>query len=316
MNESSQKELSTVRTLVTVDNAAIRKAVLESLQTWGFRDIADAPSHDQMQAVLASGTRDLLICSAEIDGVFLGDLVKEIRHARLHNHPFPVAIMLLPSAEHDLVASVINCGPDDILLMPVSPAQLWSRIESLLQKRKPFIVTRDYIGPDRRKEKRQDGQMVSPLEVPNPLAARHNAIPPARLEQDIGVATERLNIMKVDRDGAQIRWLGNAMHKLIKYGPDDRSAIREHVLGLSDMAKDVMRRTEGWPESQIPEAIKRLVAAIKTIPANARAMDDAPLSELVTACERVDTEIRRLLPKRIAFCAGLLKDMQDLPLFE
>jgi CheY-like chemotaxis protein len=261
-----------------------------------------------MHAVLVDGNRDLLICSAEIDGVFLGDLVKEIRHARLHNHPFPVIVMLLPSAEHDLVSNVINCGPDDILLMPVSPAQLWSRIEPLLQKRKPFIVTRDYIGPDRRKEKRQDGQMMPPLEVPNPLAARLNAVPPARLEQDIGMATQRLNIMKVDRDGVQIRWLGNAIHKLIKYGPEDRTAIREHVLGLSDMAKDVTRRTEGWPESQIPEGIKILVAAIKTIPANARAMSDAQLSDFVAACERVDAEIRRLLPVRIAFCANLLKE--------
>ena len=38
---------------------------------------------------------------------------------------------------------------DDLLLMPVAPAQVMTRIDNLMQGRKPFIVTHDYIGPDR-----------------------------------------------------------------------------------------------------------------------------------------------------------------------
>src|SRR3546814_14054009 len=77
-------------------------------------------------------------------------MVQAIRHNQLGSNPFVPIIFTTWEADADVVRRVVDSGADDLLIKTLSPAQLLTRINSLVSQRKPFIVTSDYYGTQRR----------------------------------------------------------------------------------------------------------------------------------------------------------------------
>jgi len=53
-------------------------------------------------------------------------------------------------SEAQLVTRMLDRGIDHLILVPVLPQQVMARITSLIHDRPGFVVTADYVGPDRR----------------------------------------------------------------------------------------------------------------------------------------------------------------------
>ena len=70
-----------------------------------------------------------------------------------------------------MVKKVIESGSDDLLPKPLSSGHLISRIEQLVQARKSFVVTSEYIGPDRRNTEERESE-ITLLQVPNSLRVK------------------------------------------------------------------------------------------------------------------------------------------------
>jgi hypothetical protein len=66
------------------------------------------------------------------------------------------------------VSELLNAGLDDVLVRPFSVQQGQDRVRSLVQARKPFVVTSDYIGPDRGMQGKGKAS-AEMFEVPNVL---------------------------------------------------------------------------------------------------------------------------------------------------
>ena len=67
-------------------------------------------------------------------------------------NPFIVIIVTAWEKSTGLINRVVNSGADDLLLRPFSTALLGQRIEAHIERRKGFVITTDYVGPDRRKD--------------------------------------------------------------------------------------------------------------------------------------------------------------------
>ena len=63
---------------------------------------------------------------------------------------------------------MVSSGADDLLLRPFSTALLGQRIEAHIDRRKGFVITTDYVGPDRRKDNSRASN-VELFEPPNSL---------------------------------------------------------------------------------------------------------------------------------------------------
>lgn len=74
-------------------------------------------------------------------------------------------------ADQDLVEKVADCGADALLVKPFAPKQLIERIEFLANRRKKFVVTSGYVGPDRRKDQTRESP-IPLIDVPNTLRAK------------------------------------------------------------------------------------------------------------------------------------------------
>jgi hypothetical protein len=85
--------------------------------------------------------------------------------------------MLLAESDQDFVRKISNAGPDHMMLLPVAPGPMLKRIDDFALSRRPFVVTLDYTGPDRRKGFRPGCEEIPLVDVPNPLKASTRNIP-------------------------------------------------------------------------------------------------------------------------------------------
>ena len=156
-----------------------------------------------------------------------------------------------------LLRNTVDSGADVILLKPISTAALVSRIEMLVGERKPFVVTCDYIGPDRRKS--SDRPSTVPfLDVPNLLSAKARGEGISKVESQIPKMISELNSQKLDRYVTQFRWLANALTEEVeKHGVSE--TFYEHLNRLTEVAEDATIRSRGTAHANMAVHCKSLI---------------------------------------------------------
>lgn len=292
----SASNYGSVQTLIAIDNPVLRKGLNEAFRALGFGKLTTAGRPDQMRTALEQGTFDLIIMSSDMDGDFTAGQIAELRAGRLGEDPFAIVIMLLAVADQGHIRRVIDCGPDDLLLLPVSPKQLLARVDALAKARKPFVVTQDFIGPDRRKEQRPGGMTVPLLEVPNPLKARLANLSDDALRRQIGEAKTRLNGQRLERDIVQVLWLKDAITACLNTDPVEAVKMRAWIERMGEVAEDALRRVPQAAETHLPAVAEDLAAKAKAVDAGGK----GALEPLVAACSQFAAEFKRFLPRRQA----------------
>ena len=113
---------------------------------------------------------------------------------------------------------MVNSGADDLLLRPFSTALLGSRIEAHIERRKGFVITTDYVGPDRRKRRQARRSNAEMFDPPNSLKmkAKEKLTADAiakRLDAELKAARDKLNSEKLRRDSFQVCILWRLMQE-------------------------------------------------------------------------------------------------------
>lgn len=283
-----------VRLLIADPSQMVRAGLKAALHSFGFRTINDTNSFVKLHDLLAQDAVDMLIAASELEGNNVGFLVQELRNQRLGTNPFPVVVVLLSSAEPDYVRQVIDSGADDLLLTPVVPDQLMTRIQKVGRTRKPFVVTHDYTGPDRRTRERafKSGQPGSMIEVPNPLKSRaQDGMDGTRLQHQIEHAAVSLNLLKIERYAVQIDWLVNHVLASVRDGIAEGSDVPAHIARLVQVCDDMGRRVKGTASEGASNAITEVRALAKT-------MESAPAQIAYATVERL-AELARHVTRSI-----------------
>lgn len=160
---------------IGADCPRVLQALRSNLYHLGCRDIAFTSTIEELRHWVQDSPPDLLIVQSDLgapDDVY--ELFRAIRHGELGNNPFVPLVAVTHVAEPELIKSLVNAGIDDVLPYPWPDAYLDQRLNKLIHQRKPFVVTSDYIGPDRRGKTRPGDAFadVTPIQVPNPLRAK------------------------------------------------------------------------------------------------------------------------------------------------
>ena len=91
-----------------------------------------------------------------------------IRQPEANGNPYAPIIMLTGHSEKRRVTMARDAGVTEFLVKPISAKALYQRIMNVVANPRPFIKTKNYFGPDRRRnasnshvgpERRVGGQM-------------------------------------------------------------------------------------------------------------------------------------------------------------
>jgi DNA-binding response OmpR family regulator len=237
---------------------------------------------------------DLLIANADLPDGSLSSLVHDIRHHKIGTDPFLPVIAVTANPDETLVHRIADSGADDLLIKPLSTLQLLDRVETLVEQRKPFVVTCDYVGPDRRKSDSRP-TTVPMLEVPNSLKVKVTRGSSSQLQTEIRAMIDEINEQKLDRHVNQINWLADALTN--EFADHGRSAILyEHLDRMVIVAEDATRRIVGTRHSHILDLCESLISVVTRIRSEA--------GRISGGLDAVERDLKLLHPLGEAIKAG------------
>lgn len=177
--------------LIVEDNDASRRLVIELLRAAGFTNLSFARDAEEAIEHIQTQGPDLLLLDWGLPGMSGIELVNLIRQAALKPDPrFPnpqLPIVMLTARQRVLDVTVAsNAGINEFVVKPFSTSTLLKAISSALVKKRQFVATPDFVGPDRRRRKsalhpgllmRREGDADEVAKsVRNPMAAEIEAL--------------------------------------------------------------------------------------------------------------------------------------------
>jgi DNA-binding response OmpR family regulator len=196
---------------------ANRTATRAALYALGFRRTETVSTLDAFIDAIQKQPPDIALCEAQGQADELCGAIQQMRQGSAGHNPFIVIIVTAWEKNTGLIQQVLSSGADDMLLRPFSTALLGQRIETHIERRKSFVITTDYVGPDRRKDVGR-ALNVELFEPPNSLRMKAKDRMSAdeinrRLDAELKTAREKLAAEKLRRDAFQICVLWRLMQE-------------------------------------------------------------------------------------------------------
>lgn len=215
------------------------------------------------EAMRGMSLPDILICDADLGSGEIFKMFHAIRHNEIGQNPFLAIIAISWDPTESLVEEVVNSGADFLIAAPFAPQQILDRIKSMVHTRGPFIVTSDYVGPDRRGNEDRDSN-IPLIDVPNSLREK------ALGEFDLG-----------------------RMRRAIQttMGVVNSQKMERHAIKLAENAALVADVYATLPETVDPRRLDQLQTSAANLKWLAR---DAGLAHVGELCEALQTVIHKV----------------------
>lgn len=187
-------------------DAGARQGVRHILFNEGCRDIRLGDDCKEVVTVLGQNDPDLIIGELRLpDGNFAA-VTQKIRQGKIGHNPFvPIILVVVEDEDPKAVKAALDMGVDDVVSKPVSAVGLMSRISRLVEKRRPFVVTEDYMGP-----KRVQDEGAKAIDAPNHLSRKLKG-------EKIGFLDKEMDVAAAEEDvkGCRLQFIGDEIKSLI-----------------------------------------------------------------------------------------------------
>jgi two-component system chemotaxis response regulator CheY len=145
-----------LKVLVVDDNPHMRRLVSTILHAFGIVQIVEAPEADTAWKMLREQNPDVAIVDWMMEGMTGLDLTKMIRTSTATPNPFIPVIMLTGYTNVERVQQARDAGVNEFLAKPVSVTAILTRLTSVIEHPRPFVRTKVYFGPCRRRHGQED----------------------------------------------------------------------------------------------------------------------------------------------------------------
>lgn len=287
---------------------ALRHNTRSALLDIGFGDVVAIQEYSEFIEKTSTKDFDLVLADACAIGGDPVEAVRKIRHHAIGSNPFVNVIVSLWDTTPETVTNAINSGADDVISRPMSRTHILERVVRLVRARKPFIVTPDYLGPDRRQVPRGYPQ-GSAMVVPNSLQAKIENRPEfAATPETIQAALKAVNDRKISIFTEQLVRLSSAILLLSEAndGHDDRENV---ILALRQANERLSSRISGTALTPVLSLCEGLDDLLNNMGKSRKSLDEKEkelLKQIPYAIHKGCKEVQR--------SASLAFDIRDLSL--
>lgn len=170
---SRHRPLANLHILIVDADHQLSALVRNILTGLGCRQVSLARDGAEALALLNESPADIIIAESNlksIGGIALARKLRDAKEPALRRIP-----VLLMSANSDVghVKQARDAGVDEYMLKPFCAKSLLAHIYGLIEKPRGFVISRHYIGPDRRRTPQNDNQPAGKRADGAPFVARH-----------------------------------------------------------------------------------------------------------------------------------------------
>ncbi|WP_028879810.1 response regulator [Terasakiella pusilla] len=257
-------QIENIKLVIADANRQLRSSLKGVLGQHGYRGMVDAGDIETLEEVIRYSNPDVLLCDINLDGDVC-DLVKRVRHNQLGPNPFLGVILFIEEPNEEIVRKASEAGLDDLQIKPVVAGKVINRVEYLIEKRKPFVVTTDYIGPDRRKAARPGTQQIPSVQVPNTIAEKAKGnFNPQKFQREIKKALWDINAQKIERHVFQVGYLVDRIVPAYENSEINKQSM-EMVVRLLKVSRDIIDRLEESDFKHISDLAGTLETVTKSL---------------------------------------------------
>jgi DNA-binding response OmpR family regulator len=143
--------MAALKILIVDDNAAMRGIVRAVLAAFGCINVKEAPDARTAFHIINSEPVDLMIADWKMKPIDGLALVKRLRDPEKSPNPYLPVIMLSAYSEAAKVREARDAGVTEFLVKPFNAGALYTRLAVIVNKPRPFVRTKAFFGPDRRR---------------------------------------------------------------------------------------------------------------------------------------------------------------------
>ena len=144
-------DFTRLRFLVIEDSAHMRRILRTLLLGFGAREVHEAEDGASGLEGFTHYLPDIIIVDWVLP-IFDGlELAQMIRQPGANANPYVPIIMLTGHSDKKRVMVARDAGITEFLTKPISAKSLYERIVNVVVRPRPFVKTKTYFGPDRRR---------------------------------------------------------------------------------------------------------------------------------------------------------------------
>lgn len=259
----SRLSFDTAEVLIYDPVSGNRNATRAALYTIGFRRIETVASIEAFVESVRRRPPDLAVCEAQGGDAELCQTIQNLRQGLSVYNPFIIIIVTAWEQSAALVSRVLNSGADDLLLRPFSTTTLSQRIRNHVERRKNFVITTDYVGPDRRLDNSR-GNSANLFEPPNSLRMKAqdrltSEEATQRLDRELKEARDVLTTEKLRRDAFQLC----VLWRLMQSKASAKGVVEVDLVKLKEKTRAIARRCLDTEFEQAANLCQSILAAIE-----------------------------------------------------
>ncbi|WP_429911341.1 response regulator [Glycocaulis sp.] len=148
-----RRRLEVLRVLVVDDNTHMASILRTVLNSFGIRHVDEVRGAVEALELIRTRSYDFVLLDYNmpiLDGI---ELTRLVRTGRDHSQQMVPIIMITGFTERSRVIAARDAGVTEVCVKPVTARDLWNRIAEVINAPRPFVRSKSFTGPDRRRHK-------------------------------------------------------------------------------------------------------------------------------------------------------------------
>ena len=137
-------------TLVVDESLYIRRIVRDMLMRTGIRRVLEAPDGAEALGVLAESKPDLIIMDWDLAILSGEEMIRLTRDFTTSPAPTVPLILMMAQPRKDRVERAVRLGVNEVIAKPFSPKTLWSRLDEVINRPRPYTQVKSLLQPQAR----------------------------------------------------------------------------------------------------------------------------------------------------------------------
>ena len=133
--------------LVADESLYMRRILRDMLTRVGIKRVLEAPDGAEALGVLSESKPDLVILDWDLAILSGEEFIRLTRTPTTSPAPTVPIILMLSKPRRYAVDRAVSLGVNEIIAKPFSPKVLWSRLDEVINRARPFVQVKGLLRP-------------------------------------------------------------------------------------------------------------------------------------------------------------------------
>lgn len=139
--------------LIIEENSALMSLTSDILKIFGVGNIVSAKDGEEGFKRFVDYNPDIIITELSLNKLDGPEMIEKIRTHPHAPNPYVPVIVVTAFSELRRIESARDAGVNEIMTKPFTARDLYARIAHVIEHPRKFVITNDFLGPDRRRRR-------------------------------------------------------------------------------------------------------------------------------------------------------------------